>query len=172
MTSKMNRGAAAILAALLALGGAAVAAEEIAPDFTLPDLKGEDVTLSDALADGPVVLDFWATWCKPCRKAMPKLRDLAREFADDGVTVLAVSIDDPRSRAKVASTARSLGLESPVLLDGDKTVASLYRVHSVPTTILIDRDGTVASVHRGYRDGDEAILAREIRELLAGRDER
>ena len=155
------------LAAVLILMPAAFAADgERAPDFTLEDLRGQRVTLSEVLADGPVILDFWASWCAPCRKALPALQGLATEFGDQ-VSVLTVSIDDPRSRPKIGATMRSLGLKLPVLLDGDKSVASLYRVVSVPSTFLIAADGMIVSVHSGYRDGDTDLLAAELARLLS-----
>jgi peroxiredoxin len=155
-----------LAAALILIPAAFAASGEIAPDFTLENLRGDRITLSDALADGPVILDFWATWCGPCRKALPALQELATEFGDD-VTVLTVSIDDPRSRSKIGSTMRSLGLKMPVLLDSDKSIASLYRVVSVPSTFLIASDGTIAKVHSGYRDGDMRLLASELGRLLS-----
>ena len=155
-----------LIPVLVLIPGAFAASGEIAPDFTLENLHGERVTLSDVLADGPVILDFWASWCGPCRKALPALQVLAREYSDE-VTVLTVSIDDPRSRPKIGSTMRSLGLKMPVLLDSDKTVASLYRVVSVPSTFLIASDGGIVTVHSGYRDGDMRLLASELDRLLS-----
>ena len=144
------------------------AAEDLgeAPRFTLETTDGEKLSLDDALADGPVILDFWATWCKPCRKALPHLQDLYEAHRDDGLTVIAVSIDEPRNRPKIKSAVRSLGLNFPVLVDGDKEVARLYRVDSVPATFVISQAGRVTAYHRGYREGDEETLAAEIRELL------
>ena len=151
---------------LILIPAAFAGSGEKAPDFTLEDLRGQRITLSDALAEGPVILDFWATWCRPCKKALPALQALADEY-DDKVTVLTVSIDDPRSRSRIGSTIRALGLKLPVLLDGDKTVASLYRVTSVPSTFLIASDGAIAGVHNGYRDGDTRLLAAELARLLS-----
>jgi len=147
----------------------AVAAEDLggAPGFTLETPGGEKMSLGDALAKGPVILDFWATWCGPCRKALPHLQALYEAYKDDGLTVIAVSTDEPRNRPKINSTVRSLGLTFPVLVDGDKVVARLYRIDSVPTTFLISQAGRVTAYHRGFREGDEKLLAREVRELLA-----
>ncbi|MBC8424403.1 TlpA family protein disulfide reductase [bacterium] len=144
------------------------AAEDLgaAPRFTLETVGGEKLSLDDALAEGPVILDFWATWCGPCRKALPHMQELYEAHHEDGLTVLAISIDEPRNRPKINSTVRSLGLTFPVLVDGDKEVARLYRVDSVPTTFIISQAGRVTAYHRGYREGDEKLLAREIRELL------
>lgn len=161
-------GAALAAALILAVPALALpgSGQETAPDFTLEDLRGDRVTLSDALADGPVILDFWATWCKPCRKALPKLQKLSTKY-EGRVRVLTVSIDDPRSRTQIAPTMRSLGVRLTVLLDGDKTVASLYRVSAVPSTFLIAADGAIAAVHSGYRDGEIDLLEQELVELLA-----
>lgn len=144
------------------------AAEDLgeAPRFTLETTDGEKLSLDDALAEGPVILDFWATWCKPCRKALPHLQDLYEAHREDGLTVIAVSIDEPRNRPKIKAAVRSLGLTFPVLVDGDKDVARLYRVDSVPATFVISQTGRVMAYHRGYREGDEKTLAAEIRELL------
>jgi thiol-disulfide isomerase/thioredoxin len=168
MTNLKSVKVSAVLAAVLICSTCfAIAGDEQAVDFTLDNLRGEPITLSEALAEGPVILDFWATWCKPCRHALPALQKLANKHADQ-VTVLTVSIDDPRSRSKIASTMRSLGVKLPVLLDGDKYVASLYRVTSVPATFLIEGDGTIAAVHHGYRDGDMDLLATELDHILSG----
>ena len=167
--SRFSRIAAALAVALVLAGPANAqlrAGRESAPDFTLDDLRGDPVTLSDVLADGPVILDFWATWCRPCRKALPRLQKLATQY-EGRVRVLTVSIDDPRSRTKIAPTVRSLGLTMPVLLDGDKTVASLFRVTSIPMTFLIASDGRIAAVHNGYRDGEMNKLESELNRLLA-----
>lgn len=160
----------ATLAAITLLAGIAapgVTRAETAPDFTLETIEGDRLTLSDALDHGPVVLDFWATWCKPCRKGLPALQALARD-RDDGVSFWTVSIDDPRSRARIGPTLRALGVDLPALIDGDKEVAALYRVTSVPATFLIAPDGTVAYEHVGYRDGDTDRLAAALAELLDG----
>lgn len=158
-----------LIAALLLLAPLTARSEahqESAPDFTLESLRGDPVTLSNALADGPVILDFWATWCRPCRQALPRLQKLASKY-EGWVRVLTVSIDDPRSRAKIAPTMRSLGVGLPVLLDGDKTVASLFRVSNIPTTFLIAGDGRIAAVHHGFRSGEVAKLEAELDRLLA-----
>ncbi len=160
----------AALVAVLILSTAALAlpgeGEEFAPDFTLEDLRGDSVTLSDVLADGPVILDFFATWCKPCGKALPKLQKLAQEY-EGKVQVITISIDDPRSRSKIAPSMRAKGVKLPVLLDSDKMVASLYRVASIPSTFLIAPDGRIAAVHKGYRDGEIRQLESELNALLA-----
>ncbi len=142
-----------------------------APAFILETHDGGRTSLAEHLAAGPVIVDFWATWCAPCRKALPHLQSLQDEYADRGLTVLAVSIDDPRNQPKIDAFARSQKLDFPILLDGDSRVARLYRVASVPTTFLVSPSGRVVAFHRGYRDGDEKLLAAEVAALFASLEE-
>jgi peroxiredoxin len=162
----------AVAAACLQGGGARAAddAADTAPAFTLEDVAGDRVALATALARGPVIVEFWATWCGPCRQALPGLQRLHEAYASRGLTVLAVSTDEPRNRPKIGSTARALGLTFPVLVDADKRVAQLYRVESIPMTFLIDRDGRIRSLHRGYRPGDLEALEQELLPLLDAAD--
>jgi peroxiredoxin len=117
-----------------------------APDFTLEDLDGNPVRLADQ--QGQVVLvNFWATWCGPCRLEMPELQARYDALKDQGFTVLAVNLDEPRDDA--ALFAQDLGLSFPVLLDPGATVNDRYRVRGYPTTYFIDRDGNVDALHVG-----------------------
>ncbi|MBA4377383.1 MAG: hypothetical protein C0395_01780 [Gemmatimonas sp.] len=158
-----------LLAATSRPAGAAAAAERDlgpAPDFTLETVAGDRTTLGEALAHGPVILDFWATWCGPCRQALPALQVLHERYASRGLSVLAVSVDEPRNRPKIGATARALGLTIPVLIDTEKRASQLYRVEAVPMTFLIDREGRIRSLHRGYRQGDAELLEQELLPLL------
>lgn len=137
-----------------------------APAFSLETVTGDRIALDEALARGPVILDFWATWCGPCRQALPALQVLHDRYASRGLTVLAVSIDEPRNRPKIGATARALGLSFPILIDTEKRASQLYRVEAVPMTFLIDREGRIRSLHRGYRQGDAELLERELLPLL------
>lgn len=158
-----------LLAAAFAFTGDAAAAEQNlgpAPAFTLESTAGDRLTLAAALERGPVIVEFWATWCGPCKQSLPELQRLHERYAARGLTIMAVSTDEPRNRPKIGSTARSLGLTFPVLIDADKRAAQLYRVESVPMTFLIDREGRVRALHRGYRRGDIEILEQELLPLL------
>jgi peroxiredoxin len=154
------------LAALVAGGGAAAAAvtpSAGAPDFTLPRLGGANLRLQEQRGQ-VVMVNFWATWCGPCRVEMPHLARLYDKYRASGFTVLAVNIDeDPH---KAANLATQLGMRFPVLLDTEKKVSRLYDLSTMPSTVLIDREGRVRYVHRGYRDGYEDTYDRQIRELL------
>lgn len=156
-------------AAALFVGAAAPADAAIppagaaAPDFTLPRLSGPNLRLKEQRGN-VVMVNFWATWCGPCRVEMPHLARLYEKYRGSGFVVLAVNIDeDPR---KAASLAGQLGMTFPVLLDTEKKVSRLYDLSTMPSTVLIDRDGKVRYVHRGYRDGYEETYDRQVRELL------
>jgi peroxiredoxin len=156
-----------LLALGLALGAAlptaAVAPATVAPDFTLRSMNGPNLRLQEQR--GRVVLvNFWATWCGPCRQEMPHLNHLYEKYRASGFVLLGVNVDeDPRNAAGVAS---KLGLKFPVLLDTDKKVSKLYQLATMPSTVLIDRDGRVRFVHRGYLDGYEATYDKQILDLL------
>jgi peroxiredoxin len=156
-------GVAAALATTGAGPLAAVTPQSGAPDFTLPSLDGPNLRLREQRGQ-VVMINFWATWCGPCRTEMPHLSALYEKYRASGFTVFAVNIDeDPLKAAKLA---RQLGMRFPVLLDSEKKVSRLYDLSTMPSTVLVDRDGRVRYVHRGYRDGYEVTYDTQIRELL------
>ena len=111
-----------------------------------------------------VLVNFWATWCGPCRQEMPHLNRLYDKYRASGFVLLGVNIDDdPRVAADLAA---KLGLRFPVLLDTDKQVSRAYDMSAMPATLLIDRDGRVRHIHRGYRDGVERTYEEQVRSLL------
>jgi peroxiredoxin len=155
--------AVAALAVVAGAAGAAVTPSAGAPDFALPNLDGSNLRLQEQRGR-VVMINFWATWCGPCRVEMPHLSRLYEKYRGSGFTVLAVNIDeDPH---KAASLAKQLGMRFPVLLDTEKKVSRLYDLSTMPSTILIDRDGRVRYITRGYRDGYEETYDKQIRELL------
>jgi peroxiredoxin len=153
--------AAALWASMPVL--AAVTPQAAAPDFTLKSAEGRNLRLQEQR--GQVVLvNFWASWCGPCKQEMPHLNRLYDKYRASGFTLLAVNIDDDARHG--AATAAKWGLRFPVLLDADKTVTKLYDLGAMPSTVLIDRDGRVRYLHRGYREGVEDTYERQIRELV------
>jgi peroxiredoxin len=155
--------AALALATACSLANAAVVLSSLAPDFTLRTAEGRNLRLQEQR--GQVVLvNFWATWCGPCKVEMPHLNRLYDKYRSSGFTLLGVNIDeDPRLATALATR---MGLKFPVLLDGDKTVSRRYDLGSMPATVLIDRDGRVRYLHRGYREGYEDTYDKQIRELV------
>ncbi len=151
-----------VLLAMLA-GVCAAAPAATAPDFTLRTADGKNLRLAEQR--GRVVLvNFWATWCAPCRQEMPLLNQLYQKYQGSGFTLLGVNVDEDSRNA--INLATKLGVSFPVLLDADKAVSKRYDLSSMPSTLLIDRDGKVRYVHRGYQAGFEALYEQQIRELL------
>lgn len=161
--------AAAVTAAILlgAFTSAAWTEETRTYDFKLPDLEGKEVSLQELLAHGPVLVDFWATWCKPCAKELPHLDAIAKEFAGRGVSVVAVSVDNPRSVSKVRSYVKSQNFSFIVVLDTNGEAKRAFKAFSQPYTVMLNPDGTKAFSNIGYKPGDEKIIREKIAALLA-----
>lgn len=117
-----------------------------APDFALTDVDGKEIRLSDFLGN-VVVVNFWATWCEPCRLEMPSLQEAYEALRIAGLQVLAVNFDEPVR--DVCAFRDELGLSFPVLLDPGAQVQDLYRVRGYPMTFFIDRHGVVQATHIG-----------------------
>jgi len=141
----------------------AIAPSTPAPDFSLHAMSGPNMRLKDQRGR-VVMVNFWATWCAPCRQEMPQLNRLYEKYRSSGFVLLGVNVDEDSSKA--ADVAAKLGITFPVLLDADKSVSKLYDLSTMPSTVLIDRDGRVRYVHRGYLAGYEDAYEKQIRELL------
>ena len=134
-----------------------------APDFALKSASGENMRLSEYRGD-VVMINFWATWCGPCRQEMPLLDELYTRYQRVGFNLLGVNIDDDSAGAM--RMIQELGVNFPVLFDSRKEVSKLYEVEAMPTTVLLDREGRVRHVHHGYKPGYEEKYLEEIRSLL------
>ncbi len=168
MTRRARAALIAVFAAgfVLAASTISFAEDAVAPDFTLSNLTGQDVTLSELLKDGPVIVDFWATWCKPCIKAFPDLQDVFDSYEGCGLRVLAISIDGPRSGSRVASLIKSKGTTFEVLLDPSQQIAKKLHVTSVPRTLLIDTSGKITYAVTGYRPTNHEQLKAAVSALF------
>jgi peroxiredoxin len=160
-----DRIAPLLVAAVLATGcgAAANAAGTAAPDFTLPARDGSTVKLS-ALKGQVVMVNFWATWCGPCRQEMPLLGQLQAKYEPLGFTVLGVNVE-PDSAAAVA-WLKGVPVTFPILFDSRNAVAGSFGVQGMPSSVFIDRAGNVRYVHQGYKPGDESKYADMIRSLV------
>jgi len=147
-----------------------VAWSKPAPTFALPDWRGQLVQSTQLVGQGPVVVNFWATWCVPCMAEMKHLVKLQKELGPQGLRVVSISIDDSKTASKIPSVVRQRGLtELTVLLDGNKSVHDKFMVSNVPELFLVDARGEIVSHHKGFKSGDEKKLTAEIQELLANR---
>jgi thiol-disulfide isomerase/thioredoxin len=115
-----------------------------APDFALPAVNGETMALH--AVDRPVVLNFWATWCAPCRAEMPAFQRISQRYGDQ---VAVIGVNQREESARVTSFALEMGVNYPLLLDQDGSVNQTYQVRALPTTIFIDADGVVQEVFTG-----------------------
>lgn len=141
----------------------------LAPDFALRDLEGRVVRLSD-FHGRAVLLNFWATWCPPCRREMPSMEQAYREYRGRGLEILAVSIDTGGADA-VQAFVQELNLTFPVLLDPDMAVLRTYRLGGIPGSFLIDRRGVVRAVEFGFRDWATPESRRKLEALLIEQSE-
>lgn len=166
---KNRLAAAALLAAILALALPAWAAADDAvapapaPGFALMSRSGKEVSLAQFKGD-VVMINFWASWCGPCRQEMPLLNSIYRQYKDLGFTLLGVNVE-PSSKAANA-WLKATPVTYPILYDPRSKVSNLYQVQAMPTTVIIDRKGMVRFVHRGYLPGDENAYMNSIRSLL------
>ena len=129
-------------------------------------LGGENTNLKTLLAEGPVLLDFWATWCGPCLKEMVHLQRFHEKYQGYGLTILTINQDSPKSISKVRSVLKSKKFSFMVALDPNGKIAKRLNAKLMPTTILLDMDGVIRWVHQGYLPGDEIEIESRIQTLL------
>gem|GEM_PF-365410 len=140
---------------------------QVIGDFSLNNLENEQVSFDELRGEKLTVIDFWATWCKPCTKAMPKLNDIYQEFKDQGVEMIGISCDGPRSISKVSAVVNNLGVEYPILKDINCEIMNTYQFQAFPTLIIINEEGKVVYVHEGFKSGDELKIKKAIEENLS-----
>jgi peroxiredoxin len=138
-----------------------------APDFKVHAVVGSEGAISLKDLRGQVVLlDFWGTFCEPCKKSFPKLEELRRKYAASGLRVIGISEDDDDDKDKIPGFARTYGATFSLAWDGDKAVARRYKPETMPSSFLIDKDGIVRFAHVGFHDGEELEVENELRGLL------
>ncbi len=144
---------------------------QVLPSTTLKTLEGKQIDIKDAIStEGPTVISFWATWCKPCIKELTAFTDYAMDLEDEfGAKVLAVSIDDTRNSARVAPLVQGQGWDYTVLLDENQDLKRNLGIVNVPFTLVLNRAGEIVWKHSGYSPGDEETLAEVVEEVAAGK---
>lgn len=155
--------AAATLSLSLAGSAFAVAPKEEAPDFTLETLNGPNLRLEEYRGQ-VVLLNFWASWCGPCRQEMPILDRIHQRYEDTGFAVLGVNVEGEKAPAQ--KIVDKTNVTFPVLIDAKQKVSEVYNLEAMPTTVVIDRDGVVRYIHRGYKPGDEAKYVDVVKQLI------
>ena len=139
---------------------------QVIEDFFLDNLDNDQVSLEEVKGEQLTVIDFWATWCKPCTKAMPKLNNLYLRYKDQGVSMIGISCDGPRSIAKVPAVANNLQIDYHILKDIDCEVMNEYQYQAFPTLIILNEENEVVYEHEGFSSGDEKEIEEAIVEHL------
>ena len=138
-----------------------------APDFTARDVDGNTFRLADHLGKEVILLDFWSTFCEPCKAEFPHLRAMYAANKSRGLIVVGIAMDGPESIADVPSFVKRYRVDFPVVLDDDSRIASLYDPKkSMPLSVLIGRDQRTLAVREGYSPGDEKLVAADIAKAL------
>ena len=138
---------------------------------TIPDLKvrllnGSSTTLHQLSQDGPLLIDFWATWCVPCKKVMKYLNQYHEEYAEDNFKVLMINTDTPRSLGKVRGFIKSQDYSFNVGMDPNKVLSKKLNGMIMPTLILVDKGGIIKWRHQGYVAGEELEIEKQIKQVL------
>jgi len=140
--------------------------QNVSPNLKLTKLNGRTVSLSEYLKKGPVLINFWATWCSPCKKEMVYLDKFERKYKDEGLSILSISVDSQKSLSHVRSYIRANDYIYDVFLDPNRQVFKKLNGNLMPTNVLIDTEGKVLWRHYGYIPGDEENMDLQLRSAL------
>jgi len=154
---------AGCIALLAPLAASAVEEGKSAPDFTLKSLAGKNLKLSE-MTGNVVLINFWASWCGPCREEMPLLNSLHKKYEPLGFSVLGINVEEDVDAAE--GFMKDFPVDFPVLLDNTNQVSQRYQVIAMPTTVVVDRDGNIRYLHQGYKSGDEAKYQKMVKTLV------
>jgi thiol-disulfide isomerase/thioredoxin len=138
--------------------------EKLAPEFSLYTLDGDEIRLSD-YAGKIVILDFWATWCPPCRKSIPDLISIQNEYKDD-LIIIGISLDQPSTQGELQPFIESYGINYPIVLGTLEVVEAYGNIQAIPTSFTIDREGKIINKHIGLVP--KSTLVEEIEAILNG----
>lgn len=141
----------------------AVAVSDNAPDFTLQNLSGGNLRLEEYRGQ-VVLINFWASWCGPCRQEMPLLDRLHHRYEDTGFAVLGVNVEGEIEPAR--EIVDKTNVTFPILIDEAQQVSQMYNLQAMPSTVVIDRDGVIRYIHLGYKPGDEAKYVEVVKKLI------
>jgi peroxiredoxin len=138
-----------------------------APEFSVKAVAGSKGTVSLKSMRGKVVLvDFWGTFCEPCKKSFPKLQDLNTKYGASGLQIVGISEDEEDDKDKIPGFADTYGAKFALGWDADKSIAKAYKPETMPSSFIIDKKGVVRFAHVGYHDGEEVEVEKEIQQLL------
>jgi len=137
-----------------------------APNFKLEDIDGNYIELKSLLGKGPVLLSFWATWCKPCVEELSEYKKIYNDLKDKGFNMVAISTDTEKSVSKVKPFVKSKDYPFTILLDTNSEVARKYYANAMPYSVILDSKGNIVYSHLGYKKGDELQVRKKLEEML------
>lgn len=136
------------------------------PNFLLKDIEHQMQSYENLKGEKLTLIDFWATWCKPCIKAIPGLNEIYKEYKVKGVNVIGVNCDEPRSISKVEPMSKALAIQYPVLLDIDSELRIDLDVNYYPTLVMVNQKNKIVWIHEGYGHGDDKLIKQQIEKHL------
>jgi thiol-disulfide isomerase/thioredoxin len=163
MLTRWTRFGLLAASAVILASAAGAAVDPPAPDFNLPARGGSTIDLAQYKGQ-VVMINFWASWCVPCRQEMPLLDSIYKKYKPLGFTLLSVNVEPEQKDAE--SFLKQTPVTFPVVFDAKSKVSGLYNVQGMPTTVFIDRKGKVRLMHVSYKAGDENLYMDQIRSLL------
>lgn len=137
-------------------------------NLSVPTIDNKNIEVSELYKKGPVLINFWALWCEPCKVEMRQLKILYEKYKDKGFTILGINQDSPKSVSKVRSYISSQKINFPVAIDPNSQLLQKFNGQSIPYSLLINKEGEIVYKNVGYLPGDEIKLEKEIQKLLAG----
>jgi len=140
--------------------------QKVQTSLRLNRIDGKKIQLKKYLDSGPILINFWATWCGPCKKEMIHLDRFSRQFEKNDFSILSISIDTQRSLSEVKRYVRSKKYDFEVFIDPNQQIFKRLNGNIMPTNLLIDKNGQVVWMHYGYMPGDEVVMEQEIARLL------
>ena len=143
------------------------ASAQVVKNYTLRDVNNQTVSLYELKGETITILDFWTTWCRPCRKAIPELNKIYDQYKDQGVNIVGVNCDGPRTVAQVPGVTRSLQIQYPVLMDVNSDIPNSLNLSNFPTLIILDQKNKIKYFHEGFIPGDEEEIISAIDKLLS-----
>ncbi|MEP7235326.1 MAG: TlpA disulfide reductase family protein [Ignavibacteriota bacterium] len=135
--------------------------------FEVTDVNGEEMNFKAFLGKGPLLVNFWALWCEPCKQEMKAFVALSEKLKEKGVSMVSINTDKVKSIAKVRAWVTSQGIKQPMLVDPDGDIArDRFSMESLPYSLLLRPDGSVYKKHIGFTAGDEVSIEKELEELV------
>ncbi|RDI57644.1 TlpA family protein disulfide reductase [Flavobacterium glaciei] len=135
-------------------------------NFRLPNSQNKNTTYLELKGEKLTVIDFWATWCKPCIKAIPELNKVYEKFKDQGVSFISINCDGPRSIAKAVPMSNSLKIAFPLLLDINSEVKNQLNLAAFPSLVIVNAAGKIVFIHEGFADGYEEEISQALEKQL------